>query len=317
MKKIALSIFMFLMLGNFVFSQDNDFISYNKIINKAELAIVDSSYSDAIHYYEKAFLLLKIPKGKDLHNAAICSMYIGDFNKTFSYFDLLVEKGIEKEYFENETFKPLEKDNRYKEFLESYEKNHKDALSRKNLKLLKEIKQMSKNDQELSQLKDYDPAKFPEFIDTVVSNIKRLEVIIAKYGFPNEDMLGIRKPYHPVPFGFMIVHYYQIENFKLALQDSAIYNNPKFVSRRHIVDIDFSKFNILELNKAALKQGEFSPYIFANNQDKFETTYGSVALIQVDNHVGIIRHSGEKEQQINANRKEIGLESLKDYYKKI
>ncbi|MFB0907690.1 MAG: hypothetical protein ACI9V1_000661 [Spirosomataceae bacterium] len=49
---------------------------YYPLINKAELAVVDSNYQQALTYYRMAFANVESPRGSDYMNAAKCIFLI-------------------------------------------------------------------------------------------------------------------------------------------------------------------------------------------------------------------------------------------------
>lgn len=71
--------------------------AYYEVINNAELSIIDSNYRDASELYTKAFVL-KYPNGKDLYNAFMVSYLLQDTSQARKYLIQLAQKGLKKQF---------------------------------------------------------------------------------------------------------------------------------------------------------------------------------------------------------------------------
>jgi hypothetical protein len=58
---------------------------YHPIINDAELALIDSSYVEALDLYAAAFQNVDKPFAKDFYNASICAFYANKQTLMFEY----------------------------------------------------------------------------------------------------------------------------------------------------------------------------------------------------------------------------------------
>ena len=72
---------------------------YSYFTNLAELAIVDSSYKNALLYYESAFQNIDSPFYRDRFNYTVCNAKLGNYRSCVSDVIYLLGKGIEKDKF--------------------------------------------------------------------------------------------------------------------------------------------------------------------------------------------------------------------------
>ncbi len=91
-------------LGGFLYAQGDFTRIYHPIINEAELAIVDTSYYDALDFYKAAFANVKKPFAKDYYNAAICAAMVGKLPLTLEYLEKIVEKGYPTDSLRRDVF---------------------------------------------------------------------------------------------------------------------------------------------------------------------------------------------------------------------
>ena len=88
MKKILLLLIIFIAKNGF--SQQN-YIPYYQLKNKAEVAICQDKYEDALDYYKQAFRLVDFPLGKEIINSLICALLVED--TTYIYDTLTLFSG--------------------------------------------------------------------------------------------------------------------------------------------------------------------------------------------------------------------------------
>lgn len=94
MKKTALFIMMILLSNSTFASSKSDSVkTYYKLINQAELAIVDSNYAIAHKKYDTAFQY-KFPNDKDLENALIIACKVMDTVKATRYITEMASLGF-------------------------------------------------------------------------------------------------------------------------------------------------------------------------------------------------------------------------------
>lgn len=110
MKKIILILLLLLPLwaaplwGGGCFAQGDFTRIYHPIINEAELAIVDTSYYEALDFYKEAFANVKKPFAKDYYNAAICAAMVGKMPTVFDYLEKIIEKGYPSDSLRKDVF---------------------------------------------------------------------------------------------------------------------------------------------------------------------------------------------------------------------
>ncbi|MBK7093788.1 MAG: hypothetical protein IPH57_01485 [Saprospiraceae bacterium] len=82
---------------------------YYNYINNAELKIIKEELEQALILYKKAFKANKFPFPKDVYNALIVCINIGNIETAFEYSKLLIKYGIDISFFEQTTLKELKK----------------------------------------------------------------------------------------------------------------------------------------------------------------------------------------------------------------
>ena len=95
---------------NVISSQIDYTKSYYKLINQAEMKIVEDNYNEAVDLYLKAFKAVPYGFVKDYYNATVCAIKIEKFDTSFILLDSLVSKGVSKSIFTTYSiFNPLKK----------------------------------------------------------------------------------------------------------------------------------------------------------------------------------------------------------------
>lgn len=297
MKKITIFLALTTLFLSIQAQTENNVKNYNKFTNKAELSIVDSNYTKALKYYDKAFKNLEYPFARDYYNALLCATFTQENDVAFGYLEKLLYKGIEIEYFtDNKYLEPLHKDERWQVFIDTYPERMEKIQKGFNLELRQELETMVYNDQHADRKIIIDTVNnYTAFDSTVHANIKRFIEIVNEYGFPTEEMIGIDKPFK-CPFHTVILtHYYQIldvnKNFKIPMIDTLL------------------KKNILN--------GKFSIYHFMDIlPSRKNDIYGKYSVYQIDNNIIEMKYSNKSLDIINENRKQLEIESYKDSQKK-
>ncbi|GAB3506216.1 hypothetical protein [Emticicia fontis] len=101
MKKLLLLLFFY---SSISYAQIDFTRIYHPIINEAELAIVDTSYHEALAFYNEAFANVEKPFAKDYYNAAICATLVGKMPVAFDFLEKIVAKGYLVENFRKDFF---------------------------------------------------------------------------------------------------------------------------------------------------------------------------------------------------------------------
>jgi hypothetical protein len=292
------------------FAQEINYLkTYHPKINTAELLIVDGKYTDALAQYQKAFAA--VPRGfmKDYFNAAVCATYLGDANNTYKYLLEVAGKGISLDFVKDETaFMGIQQDPNWRNFEKEYLSKKREFEQKINKSLKDKLAKITERDQWF-RVRDTQT-----FADTIVKidrqNATELDYLIARYGFPSEDVIGCGDGGMPViqyPFYTIIrrqIPDNQTVNFSNHLMDAARSGKISPHTATHIMatingnDVFFARhvFKILTDESLAMQGKPFAPKL---NKWVFRQ------IEQVD------------EQRINELRLQNGMEILADYRKKI
>jgi len=210
---------------NVSFAQKDSIKLYYQNLNKAELAIVDSNYVNALKYYDTAFCFKKNPFGRDLYNATLTSIMIKSYPRALAYLEKLFSLGF--------NLKTLDTINICKDFLASSfgkvaRKKHKELNVTYNRKYRSEIKKMLHNDQ-FFRVKENGYERFGDTIRMIDrQNVEHLLKLITKYGFPSEDKIGIDPENIMQPLFYVLVFHqnsgarYQTFNYSAILKTAIL-----------------------------------------------------------------------------------------------
>ena len=308
MKRLAILFLGF--ITHQTFAQEINYLKvYHPIINDAEILVVNGKYKDALDQYQKSFAA--VPRGfmKDYFNAAVCATYLGDATNTYKYLLEVAGKGISLDFVKNETaFMGIQQDPNWRNF----EKEYLEKKRTFDLKINKSLKDKLAKIVERDQW--FRVRNTETFADTIVKvdkqNATELDYLLARYGFPSEDMIGCGESGMPViqyPFYSVIRRQtpeYQTINFSNHLMNAARTGKISPHTATHIMatingnDVFFARHVFKILTDESLKmQGK-----------PFATKLNKWVFRQIDK---------VDEQRINELRLQNGMESLADYRKKI
>lgn len=310
---IFMKIFTVLLLSfiaQMTFAQEINYLkTYHPKINAAELLVINGKYTEALDQYQKAFA--SVPRGfmKDYFNAAVCATYLGDATNTYQYLLEVAGKGISLDFIKDETaFIGIQQDPNWRNFEKEYLAKKREFDLKINKSLKDKLAKITDRDQ-FFRVRDTQA-----YADTIVKidrqNATELDYLIARYGFPSEDVIGCGEGGMPViQYPFYAVFRRQTPdnqtiNFSNPLIDAA--RNGKILphTAAHIMatingnDVFFARhvFKILTDESLAM---EGKPFVAKLNKWVFRQ------IEQVD------------EQRINELRLQNGMETLSDYRKKI
>ncbi len=272
-------------------------IKYNRLVNKAELSVVDSNYTEALNFYQTAFSELEYPFTIDYYNALLCATFTGDYDLSFEYMYRLVDKGIEYDKFKNNKYlKPLQADKRWADFKNYYDENHQKIVSRFDIELKAELDSMHERDQKANRDRYKNPALRYKFDSTIYANIVRMKEIFEIYGFPTEEDLGV-KAFNDYQFSYFIMttHYFQVcEHF-----------NKK------------DSLNYLPILEKAVLDGKLSYRFFLSNFNDLQLNkYASNVVYLVDTNIILPNIDTNSLSVINANRAKLGIGTVAETHKK-
>lgn len=298
--------------SNCILGQSN-YIAYSNYINKAELYITENKFSDALVYYDSTLSVKDIPFARDAYNAAVCAAMVKNDKKCYSYLKVLIDKGVSLKHIQSvDVLNCFLKTKKGKQ-LTDYTK-HNDVHYNKRLRFI--IDSLETADQFFRSKE----GKYVVYMDTIkkidASNAFFLVKFIEKYGFPSEEMIGIK-------------------------DDSLSMQLPYYVIIMHQQNgSPSSVMNFSEILVKALRNNEIEPHIATELIDRSDGTdrYGTEAYgltkyvldsatsvkaqysnpVQVYNSVkwGYVNINPDYISKINKERNAIGIGSVEEGRKK-
>ena len=283
MNKIVVFSIPILLFGIQKISGQN-YLNYYKTINKAEIANLDGNFKKSDSIYQVAFGLVKKPFKEDFLLASINSEKLKDHQKTFEYLKKGISNGLTLKRMKRKlnTFK---KSKQWKKLKQEYGLLREEHLKTLNLPLRKEVSEMIRKDQK-ARAPIFGSWKQMKKVDSY--NYNRLLEIIKEN---NDKWPGFSTIGEIIPKG----KYDVTDNIALMI-------------------LHFDKEQIGKLRSYMLQavlEGEMYPYHFARAIDYKNTCqiYGTY----IDGGYMFEICDCEK---ANKERKKIGFESIKDYYRK-
>lgn len=248
------------------------------------------------------------------HCYTALQLAVKEDKEDLSYF--FIEKGIKQgltsRFIENAPIvKDITSSNRWNKFkLEKYDSLRKIYLNNINLKLRDEIERLSSIDQHYTN--NVNNSKFVNYL--IKSRIwkkevkklveKKLKIIIQKYGFPGEKLIGIDE----VNISYL--------NFSDKNEKELITKGKRSlfcVSAQYMLIHYFSRPypNFNNLLKKELKNGNLEPYQYAIISD-FQAKYGKKYKNEGYYNQWHRDVDKDKRSEINKRRLSIGLETFED-----
>jgi hypothetical protein len=278
---------------------------YAHYVNLAELAITDSAYQNAIAYYDSASQFIGSPFAKDRYNKTVCHALTGEFNECRSGLLYLFGKGLDRQMvMDNPAFQG---------FLTSETGKGLPDLKVEltyNTRLRSVYDSLFAADQLFRRKRPHDYMK--HFGDTVnkidASNVKMMNNLIAEYGWPTEDLIGVNDLGN-LKYEFIVIHqsytfqiYNYTEDILKALEKGLIdINNAAYLISRSNNTNDFKCMD------AGIITVVYDP----------EGTYKQEDLMLYRHKTGFEYMSEEYKLKIEQNRKEFGLEPIDEFRRKI
>ena len=289
------------------FAQEPNFQEvYFPQIMDAENWLMEDNNLYARRSYEKAFAAVPDSHLKDYFNAAVCSTYLGDAKKTYTFLKGVASKGLSLDFIKDEVaFRAILKDPSWRDFELEYLQIRRQSEESQNHEFKKILNILD------ARARWFREKNAQTFADTIAlidaDNALILDSLMSEYGFPGESEIGIGYGGYPViePSFFEII--------KTQTPDVQVVN---FSNR------------ILE----GLRKGKITPHLAAhllrhiNEEDTyfmrnlfmvktdepFEMKYGNLVNEWV--YVDLME---EDELAFNDLRLGFGMEKLTDYRKKI
>ncbi|PRY07831.1 hypothetical protein CLV24_12221 [Pontibacter ummariensis] len=279
---------------------------YHPTIQRAELAILNEQYGEALNAYQQAFEAVPSAFARDYYNAAVCAMLLEEEKQAFSYLEKLVQKGASLPYLEQQqAFSPLQEGRRWKRFKRKYPKRRKAFEQAANLDLRADLDELYARDQYFRQAE----GGYKMHRDTLraieTANTLNLLNWIAEYGYPGEELIGVADTLEQLPrfsiviqrqtramdgYDFTEILMQAVHDGKLAPQAAAYLMEQQAGKNR------YSTKAFVKITCNGCKEGE---------QLKGEATY-------------FVENMNPQElQRIDARREQLGLEPLEEYRRKV
>ncbi|WP_448635428.1 hypothetical protein [Pedobacter panaciterrae] len=256
--------------------------------NKAELAIIDSNYSEALVFYKKAFSY-KQPNARELYNSFVVAYLLKDTINTQNFYNALALHGLEKEKFElSKNFgRTIVKDDFYIYISRNYDSLYQRSAKTQMPKWGRILDSLYKVDQRVRSTKSDNIASVDSLNRTFLSKH------ISKHGFPGFNQVGFYdkmlggQAYSPTTFWFVMWH-----------------------ARYQYVALDNVAFQ-------GVMSGDFPPEDYALLMDtKEDPVYYSILKKEVvDGKIKFLTPLDEK--YIDEKRAVIFLDKLSDFKKKL
>jgi len=166
---------------------------YNTYVNKAELAIVESDYSDALRLYENAFQNTKIEFSVDVYNACVCAIKLGQTKKLLFFADRLAAKGVGRNFFKKKIFQNYINDKDFFKILEKAEKtkNENFEMNESYTKKMDSFFSLDSLYNRIRLTKYSSYADLPDTLETLFKkNTLNLLDFIKTNGYYSENKLG-------------------------------------------------------------------------------------------------------------------------------
>jgi hypothetical protein len=280
--------------------------TYYPIIMKAESAILDSNYTEALNWYQQAFQLVPHGFARDHYNALVCAVELEQWDIAFQLSDSLMAKGVKKNIFENSVpLQNLRKHPKWIFFIQTFDQRYAVFNQNKNIHLKQILTGIEFADQEFRSQRSQKRAAYL-YRDTINQidkrNVQLLANLIEKYGFPNENLIGIENPFN-IDLVSYIIFFHQCQKMSMGNHD-----------------YDFTD----EMMKAVQK-GELSPHqmcLWLSSQNRPAYQFGGNGIYQLfykDQVTGYLvpKYPLETKTAINQRRKALGIENLSEFYRKI
>lgn len=292
-------IFFLLFICNAVVVNGKDYIPYFHKITEAENQIRSSKFSSALETYDSLFKNYNNVSYKNIHNACICAIKIGNFNSAFIYAKQLILKGYEIQDFEKPIFSKLRKKTRqWDSLLDDYDKLKEERQSK--------INKTERNYYYQKYLEDQKAAtsfNIPVQDSAFFTLTHELSYHIKKNGFPN---LFLSKDTLSHKVQVMFRHYFGL--FNRIKNDQELQNDPSYSSR--------SENPLKGIMENALINGLITPQIYESIVSYNDgNPFGELAIkIDIDNKKvsPILRVKPEELDEVNLKRNAIGLPSIND-----
>lgn len=197
------AVFILFIQGCFAQLPDN-LLKYYRLVNNAELSIVDSNYTGAIELYDSAFATEpKVEFMKDVYNQAICEILIGNYDTAYLNLQNLIEFGYPIDsIIARQVFYPFF-DSRFGRKLM---RHNQKSIETYNIDLRDTYDSLLIMDQKFRSME----GSYDVYGDTIqkidISNAEKVTKLLNLYGFPSEQLIGVYVHFDYTPMRILILH---------------------------------------------------------------------------------------------------------------
>lgn len=278
-----------------------NYLNYYKKINEAEIAHIDKDFKVADSIYRIAFELVEKPFKEDFLLASINSEKLNDHLKTYEYLKNGVLVGLTEKRIRIE-LSEFKKSDEWNSLKKEYDSLRDRYLKSLNINLRNQLLQMVKKDQS-ARHPIFGSSKKMKKVDEL-NYITLLEIIKENNGkWPDRFTIGDGNENGKYSFGEITI---MLHHFS---KEEVLYLKPYLVDA--ILNGGLSPYN-------AVYPLDYTNHKIIGERKKNNNTI----LIDTCNYLGsYLSSNGNKAiicdcEKANENRKEIGLESLDDYFRK-
>jgi hypothetical protein len=277
-------------------SQEINYINYHVRVYEAESFIVQNDHDSALKIYHSIFESFPHFFYKDLHNAAVCALKMGDFEKVYNYAQQLVLQGYEISDFYKSSFKDFVNNSYYWDpFMERYPELRKLHLDKQNLEIRSRYYELFLKDQEGAVSLDIYTQDSVFYNQSIV-----LTEMMLENGFPyihvNNDTLDSK-------IFIQLRHIFGLIN--------RIKWNKDMLNNSFYSEMNFIQVRLDSLMMNALYDGKISPQTYADIVSYWDRNpYGEIVLnvnFEMETIDAIFSSFQEDFTEINKKRSQIGL----------
>lgn len=298
MNKILAFLITIILFGTHKISAQN-YLNYYETINKAEIANLDKDFKKSDSLYQVAFGLVDKPFKDDYLLASINSEKLKDWQKSYDYLKNGISYGLTLKRIKKELSK-FKKSDQWRLLKNEYKSIRNEYLNSLNLTLREELLEMVKKDQAVRH-PIFGSAKKMKKTDN--ENYKRLlEIIEQNNGeWPSRFTIGDGNEDGKYAFGeiTIMLHHFSKENVE----------NLRPILTKAILNGGLSPYNVAY------------PLDYKNLKRIGERRRGNTIFYETCTIIG--SYGSKKKDAVicdcekaNHERKKIGLEPLKDYFRK-
>lgn len=201
--------------------------TYNALINRAELNIIDGRYAEALRNYETAFSDTKTAFAVDLYNACACAARLKDTEKVLALTGRLSAKGVGEKFFTRKIFRSYADNADFKRIIRKAEvvKNEKAIINKQYTDKLTEFFSLDTMYNGIRKRKYYHLNELPDTLQKLNQvNMKNMIAFIKKEGFYTEERLGANILSDTVfgnfrKFDIAVLHYFEMGYDKTLINE--------------------------------------------------------------------------------------------------